>query len=88
MQARADAGLVEQVDRHLLEHARADAAEHVFGAALLEDDVRRCPPVQQLAEQQTGGAGADDRDLDSHRAILGKIGVRALFPRETRSLRK
>ena len=34
--ARAHAELVEQVDRHLFEHAGADAAEHVFAAALFE----------------------------------------------------
>ena len=32
MQPRADAGLVEQVDRALLEHAGAHAAEHMLAA--------------------------------------------------------
>ena len=51
---------------HLLEHAGADAAEHVVGAALLEDDGVDAGLVQQRAEQQPGRAGADDRDLDFH----------------------
>ena len=33
MHARAGAGGVEQVDRHLLEHAGADPAEHVVAAS-------------------------------------------------------
>ena len=32
------AGLVEQVHADLLQHPRADAAEHVVGAALLDND--------------------------------------------------
>ena len=48
----ADAGFVEQVDRGLLEHAGADAAQHVLAAAPLEDDVVDAGLVQQLAEQQ------------------------------------
>jgi hypothetical protein len=43
-----DAGFVEQVDRHLLQHAGADAAQHVVGAALLDDDVVDAGAVQQL----------------------------------------
>jgi hypothetical protein len=31
-----------------------------------EDDVVDAAPVQQLAEEQAGRAGADDRDLCSH----------------------
>ena len=63
---RAGAGGVEQVDRHLLEHAGADPAEHVVGAALLDDDGVDAGPVQQGAEQEAGGAGADDGDLCFH----------------------
>ena len=61
--ARADAGPVEQVDRRLLEHAGADAAEHVGRALPLEDHVVDAGPVQQLRQQQPRRAGADDRDL-------------------------
>ncbi len=50
--AVADAGLVEQVDGDLLEHARTDAAEHVVAGLPLEHDRVDARPVQQLAEQQ------------------------------------
>ena len=53
--ARVDAGLGQQVHRDLLQHAGADAAEHVFGAALLDDDVVDAVLVQQRAEQQPDG---------------------------------
>ena len=64
--ARADAGLVEQIDRDLLDHAGADAAEHVVAGVPLEDDVVDAGLVQQLAEQQAGRTGADDGDLRPH----------------------
>ena len=73
--ALAHARLVEQVDADLLQHAGADAAEHVVGAALLEHDVVDAGLVQQLAEQQAGRAGADDDDLGAagkgHGCLLG-----------------
>ena len=59
----ADAGLVEQVDRALLEHAGADAAAHVVARCALEDHAVDAVAVQQLPEQQAGRAGADDHDL-------------------------
>ncbi len=62
----ADAGLVQQVDGDLLQHAGANAAEHVLGGLALEDDGVDAGLVQQLAEQQAGRAGADDGDLGSH----------------------
>jgi hypothetical protein len=65
-QARVGAGLGQQVHRDLLQHAGADAAEHVLGAALLDDDVGNAVLVQQHAQQQPGGAGADDRNLGLH----------------------
>ncbi len=62
----ADACLVEQVLRDLLDDAGAYAAEHVVLAALLDDDGVDAGLVQQLAEQQARRAGADDRDLRTH----------------------
>ena len=62
----AHAGLVEQVDADLLEDAGADAAEHVLAAHPLDDDVVDPGVVQQLAEQQARGTGADDGDLRPH----------------------
>ena len=61
--ARAHAGLVHQVDADLLQHAGADAPEHVVAGLALEDDGVYAGLVQQLAEQQAGGARADDGDL-------------------------
>ena len=46
-----------------LEHAGADAAEHVVGGLPLQDHRVDAGAMQQLAEQQAGGASADDRDL-------------------------
>ena len=66
VQTRSDAGTVEYVDRALLEHAGADAPEHVLGAALFEDDGVDARLVQQLPEQQPGRSRADDRDLCTH----------------------
>ena len=66
VQARAGTGGVEEIDRHLLEHAGADPAEHVVGRALLEDDGVDAGLGEQRGEQQPGRAGADDGDLRSH----------------------
>ena len=66
VQARAHARFVEHRDRALLEDAGADPAEHVLGRALLEDDVVDAGALQQLSEQQAGGARADDGDLRAH----------------------
>ena len=63
MQPRAGFRLVEQVDRALLEHAGADAGEHVLAARPLEDDIVDADAGQQLAEQQAGRPRADDDDL-------------------------
>ena len=64
--ARADAGLVEQIHRALLDDAGADAAEHIVAGLPLQDDVVDAGAVQQLPEQQAGRAGADDGDLGAH----------------------
>ena len=44
VQARADAGLLEQLDRGLLQHAGADAAEHVVGRCAARRPRCRCRP--------------------------------------------
>ena len=59
----ADANLVHQIDRALLEHARANPLDHVLPAALFEDDGVDALEMQQLPEHQSGGARADDADL-------------------------
>ena len=62
-QAVADADRVHQIDRALLEHAGAHALDHVVPAAVLDDDRIDAVQVQQVAEHQPGGSGADDADL-------------------------
>ena len=67
---------LEQVHRDLFKHAGANAAQHVVGAALLEDDVVDASLVQQLAQKQARGARADDGDLSAHETcLLENIGV-------------
>ena len=66
MHARAHAQLVEQIDRHLLQHAGADAAEHVLGAALFDDGVVDARLAEQGAQQQSRRTGAHDDDLGAH----------------------
>ena len=51
MHALADAGLVEQPHRALLDHAGSDAAQHVVGGLPFQDNVVDAVPVEQLAEQ-------------------------------------
>ena len=53
MHARADAGFVEHRDHALLEHARADATEHVLAGVPLEDHVVDSRALQQLSQQET-----------------------------------
>ncbi len=60
------AGFLQQVHGDLFEHAGTDAAEHVVGTALFDDDGVDAGCVQQLAEQQAGRAGADDGNLGTH----------------------
>jgi hypothetical protein len=59
----ADADLVHQVDGPLLQHARADALDHVVLAAVLEDDGVDAAQVQQVSEHEPRRAGADDGNL-------------------------
>ncbi len=62
-QPLADADLVQQVDRALLEDAGADPLLDVLAAPVLEDDRVDALEVQQMREHQPGGTGADDPDL-------------------------
>ena len=70
--ARADAGLVQEIDGHLLDHAGADAAEHVLRRLPFQDDVVDAVLVQELAEQQARRTGADDGDLSAHDSVSQK----------------
>ena len=93
MHARAAAGFVDQRDGALLQHAGADAAEHMLAAVALEDDGVDAGLVQQLAEQQAGGAGPDDRHLRplSHASSLHAPPLRLLpgeAPRQSGGARR
>ena len=55
--------LAQRVHRALLEHAGAHALDHVLLVAVLEHDRLDPVQVQQVGEQQAGGAGPDDPDL-------------------------
>src|SRR6266480_4330831 len=63
VQPRCHAGAIEQLYRALLQHAGADAAQHVFLRALLENDGVDARAVRQLAEEKARGTRADDGDL-------------------------
>jgi hypothetical protein len=65
--ALADAGLVQEPDGALLEHAGTDTVLDVLTAAVLEHDRLDAGPVEQLRERQAGGPGPDDADLRSQR---------------------
>jgi hypothetical protein len=71
--ALAHARLVQQVGGDLFQHAGADAAQHVLRALAFQDDGVDAGFVQQLTEQQAGGACTDDGDLGSHGCLLKKV---------------
>jgi hypothetical protein len=58
---------VEQRHRRLFEDTRANAPEHMFRSALLDEHIVDSGQVQQLPEQQPGRAGSDDGDLGALR---------------------
>ena len=65
----ADAGFAQQLDRPLLEHARADPLLDVLAAAVLEDDALDPRDLEQPRERQARGARADDPDLRPHSRV-------------------
>lgn len=66
MQPVGNAGALQQFDRFLLQHAGADAAEDIVGAAALEDDRFDAVVFEQATKQQAGGTGTDDDDLRAY----------------------
>jgi hypothetical protein len=52
--------LVKQVDRALLEHPGAHALLHVLTGAILEDYGVDSALVQEMRQDEPGGAGADN----------------------------
>jgi hypothetical protein len=65
----AHAHLDHQVDGPLLEQAGADALLDVLLGARLEHHRVDALETEQAAQQQAGGAGADDADLGSRRHV-------------------
>lgn len=63
LEVGVEAELREEVDRVLLEHPGADAAEHVLPAARLEDAVIDACLAQDVTQQQASRPGSDDRHL-------------------------
>ena len=64
--AGADARLVEEVDCDLLDHAGADAAEHMLAGVSLDNNIVNSVVMQELTEQKAGRAGADNDNLRPH----------------------
>src|SRR5581483_8172206 len=63
-----EAVVAQHIDARGLEHAGADAREHVLAGVLLEHHARHALAMQQLAKEQAGGPAADDRDLRLQRS--------------------
>ena len=74
----ADTDLPHQIDRALLEHARAHAFDHVLPAAVLDDDGVDALEMKELPEHQAGGTSADDAHLRA-RGHGDKCSVRIMF---------
>jgi hypothetical protein len=66
LQALPDAGIDEELDRPVLEHAGADPLLDVLATTVLEDHGGDPRKMKQVAEQEAGRPGADDSDLGSH----------------------
>ena len=70
MQALADAEVGQQVDRPVLQDARADSTLDVLAAARFEHDGVDAVQVKELRQHEAGRAGAHDRDLGAgHPAV-------------------
>src|SRR5262249_39771624 len=76
---------LEHVNHALLEHPGADAPEHVFTAATLDDDGVDAREVQQLAEEQSRGTRADDGDLYAHGSMALRARLRSPSPHRARA---
>src|SRR5262249_31660361 len=63
--ALAKPNLAQKPDSAVFEHAGADAFEHVCAALALQHNAVDTITIQNMREQQTGRAAADDRDLSA-----------------------
>ena len=59
-------GRTQCIDCPLLENAGTNPPEHIGTTAPLEHDIVDAFEIKQLGKQQTGRAGADDRNLSLH----------------------
>ena len=75
MQPAGDAGPFGEPDETLLQYAGADAAEHMVARLPLEDQRFDAGEPEQPAEQQSGRACPDDRDLCAHGSLLPRPGA-------------
>jgi hypothetical protein len=60
---------VHKVGRRLLHHASPDAALDILAGSALQHHHVHPSLVEEMGEQQAGGAGADDGDLGAHTSI-------------------
>ena len=74
--------LAHQRGEAVLQHAGADAAEHVLAALPLQHDGVDALQVQQLRQQQPRRAAADDANLGLHACLLHGVVTRPNLRRE------
>jgi hypothetical protein len=67
----AEADLVQQIDGGLLEHARSHALDDVLLAPDLDGDRVDASLLEEMAQQQPGGPGANDADCDARGGAHG-----------------
>ena len=72
----AHAGVPHQIRRPLFEHPGPDAFDDVIAGPVLDDHRIDAVAVQQMAQHQAGGPGADDADLRAFHADHYTFGVR------------
>ena len=68
IQPVGEAGLAEELDRRLLEHACPDALFDVLAAARFQHDGPDALQVQEMRQHEAGRAGPDDPYLCPHAA--------------------
>ena len=64
-----DAGVAQQLDRAVFEHAGPNALEHVRLGLPLEHDAVDSAKMQHMGQEEAGGPPADDRDLSAGHAF-------------------
>src|SRR3546814_814785 len=79
--APGDLGPAHEVLEALLQHPRADAAQHVGAAAPLQHHAGDARQVQELRQQQPRRPAADDANLSPHSPPLLRRPAGPTFPR-------